>query len=474
MTQAMGNTIQTTADKVECATSDSAPGPSSDTWSCAQFIEPIVELQLSDGRAQCLRLAVGDRNGRPVAGFHAGDSCVFLVEMAIHSSVVNPGLVIELESKGTASNVIYSAPAPVTNDTCRSVASGSILQFCVEILLPQVPADYNFDVELISEAAPPAQGVLRHCRVRAGLDRILVATARDAAADARRSAARPTDHAEEESDDTNRVVERFVTTQLHVTHPAQICKPDRLCTGSSIGQAPTIFHVTHHKAGSQWIQRILAHIFGTRRIPPQRGNYQYLGWPIRAGAVYPTVYLSKEKFDTVHRPEPSYYFVVIRDLRDTVVSRYFSMAKSHIVLTSAMAAERELLQSRDLQEGLLAVITNQAKRIAAIQKSWIESTTRVFRYEDMLADDVGTMDAMLNDQCHANVPLSDIKKAVKACRFERLSGGRSQGDEDTDSHFRKGIAGDWKNYFSGRVKDVFKSQYGELLIQTGYERDLNW
>ena len=42
------------------------------------------------------------------------------------------------------------------------------------------------------------------------------------------------------------------------------------------------------------------------------------------------------------------------------------------------------------------------------------------------------------------------------------------------AHARKGIAGDWRNYFSDRVKQSFKTRYGGLLVATGYEQDLSW
>jgi len=39
---------------------------------------------------------------------------------------------------------------------------------------------------------------------------------------------------------------------------------------------------------------------------------------------------------------------------------------------------------------------------------------------------------------------------------------------------RKGIAGDWRNYLRGSLKEAFKERYGDLLVTTGYEKDLNW
>ena len=57
--------------------------------------------------------------------------------------------------------------------------------------------------------------------------------------------------------------------------------------------------------------------------------------------------------------------------------------------------------------------------------------------------------------------------------FEAVT-GRKRGQEDVTAHQRKGIVGDWCNHFSNRVKDEFKKRFGEVLITTGYEPDLNW
>ena len=57
--------------------------------------------------------------------------------------------------------------------------------------------------------------------------------------------------------------------------------------------------------------------------------------------------------------------------------------------------------------------------------------------------------------------------------FEKAT-GRTPGTEDVNAHLRKGIAGDWQNHFTDRLKTEFKRRYSETLIRTGYEKDSNW
>jgi len=67
-----------------------------------------------------------------------------------------------------------------------------------------------------------------------------------------------------------------------------------------------------------------------------------------------------------------------------------------------------------------------------------------------------------------------IWKCVDATSFERMSGGRSTGDEDSTSFYRKGVSGDWKGIFTKEDREVFKEEAGDLLIQLGYEKDNDW
>jgi hypothetical protein len=95
------------------------------------------------------------------------------------------------------------------------------------------------------------------------------------------------------------------------------------------------------------------------------------------------------------------------------------------------------------------------------------------RYEDLLErpnEEVGRLAAFLG----ADTREKAVQQAVGSASFEKLSKGRVRGQEDTSSFYRKGVAGDWNNYFTERDKEIYKEEAGELLIRLGYERDLNW
>lgn len=90
------------------------------------------------------------------------------------------------------------------------------------------------------------------------------------------------------------------------------------------------------------------------------------------------------------------------------------------------------------------------------------------RYETLLErpeEEFGRLFRFLGAQADEDT----VKRCVEATSFEKRSGGRERGQEDTKSGVRKGIAGDWKNVFTERDNEVYKEIAGELLVELGYE-----
>ena len=55
-----------------------------------------------------------------------------------------------------------------------------------------------------------------------------------------------------------------------------------------------------------------------------------------------------------------------------------------------------------------------------------------------------------------------------------MSGGRTAGQQDVGSGRRKGQAGDWKNYFTPRDRELFAATAQPALERFGYETDDGW
>jgi lipopolysaccharide transport system ATP-binding protein len=173
-------------------------------------------------------------------------------------------------------------------------------------------------------------------------------------------------------------------------------------------------------------------------------------------------------------------FVVIRDLRDTLVSLYFSIKHSHVMSDDKLIGLREELAARELESGLTHIISDRRAGLgltlatsAQIQESWLGQPNILYlRYEDMLGREREFFERLI-DYCEISVSREQLHAIVDNNLFERVT-GRPRGQEDIHAHLRRGIAGDWRNYFTEPVKLAFKQQFGHLLIKTGYEKDLHW
>jgi hypothetical protein len=243
---------------------------------------------------------------------------------------------------------------------------------------------------------------------------------------------------------------------------------------TEVGGAPTtIFHVTQYKAGSQWIYNILLQSVPERLVHPKVKCAQFIWDDIIPGKIYPTVYLPRTLLYKKALPGRSRHFVVLRDLRDILVSAFFSMTVSHPEVGNVRSVRRKLSRM-SREDGLLWTLYTWLPWNAVIFESWVKSREPWIKYEDLLVNDVDLLEEALIDRCELDVNRGVLRQAIINCRFVNLSGGRSTGTEDVDMHYRKGIAGDWQNHFTAKIKKVFKREYGRLLIEAGYETDMNW
>ncbi|MBW2369681.1 MAG: sulfotransferase domain-containing protein [Deltaproteobacteria bacterium] len=235
---------------------------------------------------------------------------------------------------------------------------------------------------------------------------------------------------------------------------------------------PTTFHITHYKAGSQWVFAILSHLYHERIVAPLEGAAHVTRHPVQPGKIYPCVYLTRDDFDRVDKPDNHSVFIVIRDLRDTLVSQYFSVKFSHTIMNPDMKSLRKRLLSENVIDGLLILLEERLYVSAEIQDSWVDMNLPQIHYEDLIKDTYHFVEKMVA-LVAINVDERQIRAAISRHSFAGQT-GRQPGQEDLTSHHRKGITGDWRNYFDDRLKNEFKKRYGTLLIRTGYEADDGW
>ena len=236
-------------------------------------------------------------------------------------------------------------------------------------------------------------------------------------------------------------------------------------------ELPITLHITHAKAGSTWVHAILRTLFG-KSVQPR--GYQMPSFDAGRERVF-SVFMARDEFLAHPELVTSKRFIVMRDLRDTLISRYFSIRETHQPDPSGkIEALRAELRAMNVEDGLARVLEDAGMAATAkIQRSWYGSGEIVLRYEDLLADDVALFTDLFVQKLGLPVSAEKVERAVVENRFEKKY-KRKLGEEDAASHGRKGTPGDWKNHFTPQLTARFQERYGDVLPAGGYEADAGW
>src|SRR5688572_4324518 len=232
-------------------------------------------------------------------------------------------------------------------------------------------------------------------------------------------------------------------------------------------------HVTHWKAGSQWFLAVLKAAFKEAVVKPQPGMKHAYSTAPEAGKVYPCCYITRQEYFILQWPPNARRIVLIRDLRDTLISAYFSLRESHET-NQFVDKWRPVLQRVSMEEGLMYLMEVWLFHSAMIQRTWLSAGEPVVRLEDFMSRPAETLHQVLSGAWGLKTSMAQAEKLMRENSFARLSGGRQPGEEDISAHYRKGVQGDWKQYFTPRAVEHFKALYNDLLVLSGYEKSRDW
>lgn len=241
-----------------------------------------------------------------------------------------------------------------------------------------------------------------------------------------------------------------------------------------MNEHPDRFFFAHHKCASNWMRKMIRDFCSHRRW-----GYNVSGGlnnaPIQPAEGKPTFHIRTNarwlhaKAIEPHQPA----FNLIRDPRDALVSGYWSWRASHENNDDKLLATRTQLRELPLEDGLILMLDHLT--LLEDLKDWpVGEVPNILdvKYEDLLADTHAEM-ARIFKHLHIKPNPGEIDRIVTNCSFESMT-GRRPGQEDTTSHFRKGIAGDWKNAFTPTVAEAFCLRYQSDLVRLGYETDDAW
>lgn len=166
------------------------------------------------------------------------------------------------------------------------------------------------------------------------------------------------------------------------------------------------------------------------------------------------------------------FITILRDPRDVIISSCFYLA----LIPEEKGGWGEDFRNLDIQNRIIRVIENGAFLRQRLHR-WNQSPyVHKVRYEALLSKPVDELHR-LSLFLGAPRDKDRIRKIYNKHSFKKRT-GRNPGDEDVKSPVRKGIAGDWKNYFDEEVKKAFKyscdGHWNELLLELGYEENREW
>lgn len=240
-----------------------------------------------------------------------------------------------------------------------------------------------------------------------------------------------------------------------------------------------VFHTCVWKTASQWVRVVLSdpRLYMYSGLKTHIPITSDLWWPdpdrlvIPTGHIVPGLYCDYERFARVHKPAPYAVFFVQRDPRDVLISWYFSNRYSHRPMAT-VNDERQALADMSDGDGILATVDHFGE-IAGMLRSWAAAAKRqpgirIVRYEDLTGADNLRAWSELLAHCDIMIPDDVLKRILDMYAFAKISGGRKPGEEDKTHKYRKGLAGDWKNYFDAAISRRFFDRYGDLPGELGY------
>ena len=163
---------------------------------------------------------------------------------------------------------------------------------------------------------------------------------------------------------------------------------------------------------------------------------------------------------------------ITRDPRDIVVSTCFAMFND-------TSQKVPFFRNKNIKEAITSLIEGYLAFEGALSHPNIntffrsklkwrdQSSTYQTTFEKIVGSRELREQEIKNIAKHLDIELTD--ETLKDC-VDNLVGS----NELYPGQFRKGIIGDWKNHFIEDHKKLFKKVAGKLLIEEGYEKDLEW
>jgi len=184
------------------------------------------------------------------------------------------------------------------------------------------------------------------------------------------------------------------------------------------------------------------------------------------------------------------HFLVVRDGRDVMISIAHLALRTHGPIYSGKKADKEIGHLRKAFTADPAYFTTHPERLLenewfarSLARDWArQAELDTIALNAMGSDGPQRGHLVIYEKLHEDVEGErrrmyeflelDPSEAAPISSSTRTKAGHDE--ERPDKFFRKGVTGDWRNYFSDRTKQIFKEEAGAELIALGYEKDDTW
>lgn len=157
------------------------------------------------------------------------------------------------------------------------------------------------------------------------------------------------------------------------------------------------------------------------------------------------------------------YLHLVRDGRDVIVSKWF-FDKEFCVKNGITAS---------FSENFDEYVAKTAREWSRYISAWSGQPAATVRYELFLSNPIQCLRDTLNMVTDHYFSDQELETAVS--KFTKEKFGAMLGETFQHNTFvRKGISGDWRNYFSSKNIEDFKENAGDALLSLGYELNSDW
>jgi hypothetical protein len=241
-----------------------------------------------------------------------------------------------------------------------------------------------------------------------------------------------------------------------------------------------IIQLTFYKCASQWVRDILTdpEISVVSGYPLSVSGIDVAShrtWPqfpqsTFAGPIYGASY-DDWIANSTHDDRA---IVVLRDPRDLVVSLVFSLGFSHVPSSITRLLRSPIAAASDHDRVRIGIflLTQWGDRMRSWGTAQAGDREYVSTYTRLVGNPKGEF-ASICDFLGWKIEPRLLHRVVDRHAFEKRT-GRNPGDVNPFSHLRKGIDGDWRNYFDRELGEQFEATFPQLLADLGCEAGTDW